>query len=111
MTQVTDPDFPVNARGGEFLQGRFWVYTTTGVNTGRVYGSAQLDGLSWDGLDFFTPESTPDGIVAVVRWYNNLVVFGKRSIEWWTGVSVQIPGLLGFQPITGQTRKLGLAGN
>lgn len=110
MTQVTDPDFPTNARGGDFLQQRFWVYTTTGVNAGRVYGSDQLNGLSWDALNFFTPEALPDGIVAVFRWFNNLVVMGKTSIEWWTGISTQIPGLLGFQSITGANTEVGLGG-
>ncbi|MDE2102354.1 MAG: hypothetical protein KGL39_34225, partial [Patescibacteria group bacterium] len=110
LTQITDPDFPVGARGGDFLQQRFWVYVTTGVNAGRVYGSDQLDGTSWDPLNFFTPEAVPDGIVAVIRWYGNLVVFGKKSIEWWTGISVSIPGQLGFQPITGANTEVGLSG-
>src|SRR5437899_10196740 len=57
MTQVTDPDFPVGARGGTFLQARFWVYVTAGPNAGRVYGSDQGTGLSWDALNFFTPEA------------------------------------------------------
>lgn len=110
MTQITNPSFPSGARGGTFLQGRFWVYTTPNPGGGRVYGSDQLDGLSWDPLNFFTPEATPDGIVSVFRWYNNLIVFGKTSIEWWTGISVQIPGLLGFQPITGANTEVGLGG-
>lgn len=110
MSLVTDPNFPPNARGGEFLQQRFWVYTVNGVAAGRVYGSDLLDGLAWDPLNFFTPESVPDGIVAVIRWFNNLVVFGKKSIEWWTGISVQIPGALGFQPITGANTEVGLGG-
>lgn len=110
MAQIADPDFPLGARGGEFLQQRFWVYTTTGVNAGRVYGSDQLDGLSWDSLNFFTPEATPDGIVSVTRWFNDLVIWGRTSIEWWTGNSVQIPGFLGFQPITGANTEVGLAG-
>ena len=110
MTQITDADFPTGARGGTFLQGRFWVYTTIGASAGRVYGSDQYNGLSWDALNFFTPEATPDGIASVFRWYNNLVIFGKTSIEWWTGISTQIPGLLGFQPITGANTEVGLGG-
>jgi hypothetical protein len=110
FTQITDPSFPANARGGEFLQQRFWVYTTTGVEAGRVYGSDQLNGLSWDPLNFFTPEATPDGIVSITRWFNDLIVWGRTSIEWWTGNSVEIPGLLGFQPITGANTEVGLSG-
>lgn len=110
LTQITDPDFPSGARGGEFLQGRFWVYTTIGASAGRVYGSDQFNGLSWDPLNFFTPEATPDGIVSIMRWFNNLIVWGKTSIEWWTGISTQIPGLLGFQPLTGANTEVGLGG-
>lgn len=110
MTQITDPDFPVGARGCAFLQGRFWVYTISGVAANRVYGSDQYNGLGWDALNFFTPEATPDGIVSVSRWFNDLVVSGKTSIEWWTGVSTQLPGQLGFQPITGANTEVGLSG-
>lgn len=109
-TQVTDVDYPVNARGGTFLTGRFWVYTTSGASAGRVYGSDQYNGLAWDGLNFFTPEATPDGIVAVERWFNDLVVFGKSSIEWWSSVSVTLAGALGFQPIAGANTEVGLIG-
>jgi hypothetical protein len=108
--QVTDADYPVNARGGTFLQGRFWVYTTSGASAGRVYGSDQFNGLAWDGLNFFTPEATPDGIAGIDRWFNDLIVFGKSSIEWWSGVSVQIAGQLGFQPIAGANTEVGLIG-
>lgn len=110
LTQVTDVDYPTGARGGTFLSGRFWVYTTSGSNTNRVYGSDQYNGLAWDGLNFFTPEATPDGIVAVERWFNDLVVFGKSSIEWWSSVSVTVAGQLGFQPIAGANTEVGLIG-
>lgn len=110
LTQITDPDYPTLARGGTYLQGRFWVYTTTGPNAGRVYASDQQNGLAWDALNFFTPESIPDGIMAVYRWYNDLVVFGRSSIEWWSGVSVSIPGQLGFQPVSGANIEVGLSG-
>src|SRR5262249_49644181 len=95
MTQITDPDFPVAARGGTYLQLRFWVYT---LDTVRFYGSDQLNGLAWDGLIFFNPEATPVGIMGVERWFNDLVVLGRTSIEWWSGPSTAVAGALGFQP-------------
>lgn len=110
LSQITDIDFPFEARGACFLAGRFWVYTVSGVLANRVYGSDQFNGLSWDSLNFFTPEATPDGITSVSRWYNNLVIWGSASIEFWAGISVQIPGLLGFQPITGANTQIGLVG-
>lgn len=109
-SKIVDLDYPFEARGAIFLQGRFWVYTTTGATAGRVYGSDQFDGLSWDPLNFFSPEANPNSIVSISRWYKNLVVWGDASIEFWSGVSTQIPGLLGFQPITGANTQVGLGG-
>lgn len=109
-TQITDVDFVSGARGGTFLGGRFWVYITSGPSAGRVYASDQYDGLSWDGLNFFTPEAIPDGIMAVERWFNDLVVFGRSSVEWWSAVSVTLAGSLGYQPISGANTEVGLIG-
>lgn len=109
-TQITDLDYPTGARGGTFLAGRFWVYVTSGSNAGRVYASDQYNGLAWDALNFFTPEAIPDGIMGVERWFNDLVVFGRSSIEWWSSVSVTLPGSLGFQPISGANTEVGLVG-
>ena len=110
ITQISDADYPVGAAGGTFLQGRFWVYVPVGVSaqSGRVYGSAQYDGLAWDALDFFTPEAVPDGIVGVTRWFNDLVIFGHQSIEWWSGSPSTLLGALGFAPITGASTEVGL---
>jgi hypothetical protein len=104
LTQVEDPDFPEGARGGIFLSNRFWVSSPDG----RVFASALLDGLAWDGLDFFTPESVPDGIRAIARWFNDLVVFGTDSIEFWTGSNTGVIGGLGFRPIAGANTEVGL---
>ena len=109
-TQVTDVDYVSGARGGTFLGGRFWVYVTSGPGAGRVYASDQYNGLSWDGLNFFTPEAIPDGIMAVERWFNDLVVFGRSSVEWWSAVSVTLAGSLGYQPISGANTEVGLIG-
>lgn len=111
LTQVSDPDYPVGAHGGCFLQQRFWVYMPigSGVLAGRVYASDQVNGLSWDALNFFTPEAVPDGIVGITRWFNDLVVMGKSSMEWWSGSPVTLPGQLGFIPITGANTEVGLA--
>lgn len=111
ISPVNDIDYPAGARGGVFLQQRFWVYvpsTDTTGKAGRVYGSNQLDGSTWDPLNFFTPESVPDGIVAIARWFNDLMIFGVSSIEWWSGSSDTLPGLLGFHPITGANTEVGL---
>lgn len=97
-TAITSSSFPVGARGCVFLQGRFFVYLTTGPNAGRVYASAQYDGLTWNGLDFITPSARPTGIVSIARWFDDLIIMGQKSVEWWSGTPTAIPGALGFQP-------------
>lgn len=104
LLKIEDLDFPVGSRGGVFLQQRFWVHSPDG----RVFASDQGDGQSWDGLNFFTPESTPDGIVAITRWYNDMIVFGVKSIEIWSSTPTTVIGGLGFRPITGANTEVGL---
>lgn len=106
---VTDADYPTGARGGVFLAGRFWVYVpnTSSANAGRVYSSDQYNGLSWDGLNFFTPAARPDGVVGLFRWSNNLVVFGNSTIEWWAQGPVTTQGALGFQPAANANAEVG----
>ena len=112
LAGIISPNFPVGARGGIFLQQRFFVFTPGDspdvAARGRVYASNQLDGMSWDGLDFFTPEAVPDGIVGIARWANDLVIFGSRSIEWWSGAPTVLAGALGFRPISGANTEIGL---
>ena len=113
-TEITDPDFPTGALGGAFLNGRFFVWTPTPnlpdpTIAGRVYASDPFEGLAWDGLNFFTPESLPDGIGDVVRWKGDLVVFGQTGIEFWAAGNINIPGQLGYQPIAGVSTEVGLA--
>lgn len=43
--------------------------------------SALYDGLQWDALDFGTAEGSPDNIVSIEEYRNQLIVFGERTIE------------------------------
>lgn len=106
-TIITDPDYPSEARGAAFLQGRFWVYTVSGPNAGRCYASDQYNGLSWDGLNFITPAARPTGITGIDRWADDLVIRGQGSIEWWSGAPSQISGALGFQPSSNANTSVG----
>lgn len=111
MTQVTNANYPVGAYGGVFLQGRFWVFVPEGsANTtqiGQVWGSDLYDGTSWTALNFFKPVSKPYGVKALARWFNDLVVFSHGSIEWWSGVSSNVLGGLGFQPVANANSEVG----
>ena len=107
-TPITAAGFQTGARGGVLLQGRFWVFTPgTASNPGRVYASGQYDGLSWAALDFFTPAARPTGVLAVFRWFNDLIVVGQRSVEWWSGTPTAVAGALGFQPSANANTEIG----
>lgn len=106
---IVDPDYPVGARGGVFLSGRFWVYTppSSGDRAGRVYSSDIYNGLAWDGLNFFTPAARPDGIVSIERRSDDLTVLGLKTIEWWAQGPITVSGALGFQPSTSANSDVG----
>lgn len=113
---ITDIDYPTGALGATFHNSRFLVFVPTPNEPdptieGRVYASDPFAGLLWDGLNFFTPESVPDGIADVVRWKNDVVVFGLSSIEFWNNSAIQlIAGALGYQPIAnGISTEVGLS--
>lgn len=105
IAPVTDPNYPIRARGGMFAMGRFWVYRDD-----RVYASNVYNGLTWNALDFFTAEAAHDGVVSVASIGNQLVVFGQRSVEWWGPTSASdLPGALGYRPVTSAVVDIGLA--
>lgn len=45
--------------------------------------SAPGDGLSYDALDVFTAEGSPDGLVGLINNHRELQLYGGRTIEIW----------------------------
>jgi hypothetical protein len=79
FTQITDDGF-VGFKSCDFLGqyivgveplGRFW------------YHSDLADALSYNTLDRYEAETAPDAIVGLVASHNEVLVFGKRTIEPW----------------------------
>lgn len=81
---VTLPD-AFSARAVTFISGHFVVARD---GTHKFYWSAQLDGRTFDALDFASAESEPDHLLDVVSMRGNLYNMGQASIEPWfyTGV-------------------------
>ncbi len=79
FTQISDPDFPV-CNTVTYLNGYFVV---TKVDSGEFYISGLYDGTSWDALDFATAESDPDNLVRVMAENGQLILFGKKTTEFW----------------------------
>lgn len=104
LTQITDPDFPSDARMGEFLDGYFLVL----VNNSRSFQwSALEDGTSWDALDIAERSTAADNINAFLRVGRTLSLGGTRTSEpWYDQGDVNNP----FAPIQGTLVNQGVLG-
>lgn len=66
LAAMADPDFPLGDLGDQ------------------IFFSDLADGTAWQALSFFSAESNPDKIQGHVPSHGNLLVFGERSLEYWT---------------------------
>lgn len=76
---VTLPD-NFSARAVTFISGHFVVARN---GSQKFYWSAQLDGRSFDALDFAAAESEPDHLLDTISMRGNLYLMGQSSIEPW----------------------------
>src|SRR5690349_8510322 len=79
LTQITDEAFP-GAKSIDFIGqyivgvepfGRYWFH------------SALVDALSYNALDQYQAETSPDRIVGLCVSHNEVLIFGERTIEPW----------------------------
>lgn len=78
VTDLSDSDLP--PPNSVFDLGGFFIFT---IKDGRFFISA-IDDTAIDALDFATAEANPDGLVIGKALGQNAVLFGTRSIEFWT---------------------------
>lgn len=98
--QIVIADAPVGFMDGYFIfpgtVSRGYIYT---IDTGTLtaisdadfdtagerafFISAINDGTNYDALDFATPESHPDKVVAVVTDHRQVLLFGTQTLEFW----------------------------
>lgn len=102
FVQITDVDFhPANTV--TFFD-NYFVFNW--ADTNKFFISAILDGLDYDALGFASAEVQPDFTMAVVNQQENLLIFGRRSIEtWYNSGDVNFP----FARYDGATIERGLA--
>ena len=80
VTEETDEDAP-DASSVEYLSG-FYVYTE--ANAEQFFISPQANPLGdYDALDFDSADTSPDKLVRTRRVGRDLLLFGKRSVEFW----------------------------
>lgn len=66
LTAITDVDFPL------------------GDLRSKMYYSDLGEGSIWRALNFFSAESNPDSIRGHIVSHGNLLIFGEKSLEYWT---------------------------
>lgn len=94
--------FPDEASVAKVFTGasRFWAIR---ADTGRVHYTPALD-TTFDGLDFVTAESAPDGLLDGL-WIDDIaVLFGTGSVEFWPNTSDDPP----IAPLEGRVFSRGI---
>ena len=76
------------------------------LNSGQFQISSSYGFLTYDGLEFATAESNPDGLVRVIADHGELVLFGTGTTEFW-GNSGQLD--FPYTNLRGTTIEYGLA--
>ena len=79
LLAVVLPD-SFSARAVTFISGHF-VAVRSGSQ--KYYWSSQLDGRSWDALNFASAETEPDNLLDAKAMRSNLYLMGQRTIEPW----------------------------
>jgi hypothetical protein len=79
---ITDSDF--RTVSSVVYQDSLFIWTE--ANSGRFFLSAAFDGLTYDALDFATAEYAPDNVVKVFSDHDDLLLFGKDTIEPWSNI-------------------------
>ena len=100
---IGDTDFPIgNAGCGVFLDGYFIVLN---LDNSSFQLSALEDGTTWDPLDVAQRSDTPDSIVTMVVFRNELWLMGHLATEVWYDSGF---ALFPFQPVQGALIQIGV---
>lgn len=104
ITQVTDPDYPVNTvRGSAFLDAFFFVMTPSGV----VYQSGLLDAATWSALEFIQSQNDPGKGVFLSKINNYIVAFKDYSTEFFYNAGNPVGSVL--SPVMNAAIQIGCA--
>lgn len=99
--QVTDADAPQNVTHLVFLDQYI-------IANKRASGQWQFsnvgDGLTWRAMDIFTAEAFPDNLLGIYRKFDEIILVGQQSMEFWID-----DGVSPFSRVPGTTIKKGMA--
>lgn len=104
LETITSAEFLGPSKGVIFTDGYFIFWTKS-----IVFQSALNDGLTFNGADFATAESSPDDIVACFPYDNDIMIFGSEVTERWQNTAnevgfsyTRIPGAIIDKGLTSQ---------
>ena len=80
LALITDPQAPSSATHITFLNNRLY---SNIVESDVFRWSNFEDPFAWDTLGFATAEGEPDQITALYKAFNEIVLFGSNTIEFW----------------------------
>ena len=103
---VTDVDLPSTVTSVTYINQRF---VATDEND-RYYWSDLLDGTSWNGLNFATAESSPDGLRRILSDGERLYAMGTTTTEHIGAVTNPSSASAAFARVGSGVIKSGLAG-
>lgn len=102
LTQITSGWFPAGATSVTFMNGRGFAVRP---NTGQLFYSALNDFLTGGASNYYTAESDPDDLRAVLFHFGQLALFGQFTTEFWASGS----GTTIIQRVGGAALQWGLA--
>jgi hypothetical protein len=79
LGQITAPAF--QAANTVVYFDDYFIFSATGTN--QFFLSGLGDGTQYNGLDFASAQANPDTVLAVINYHEQLLIFGKFSIEVW----------------------------
>ncbi len=89
VTEITDPQFPTpHLPYPVFMDGYIFLQKTTG----EIFNCDVTDITAWQSTSYITPESYPDGAVAICRQNNLLTALGVNSVEFFYDAANPVPG-------------------
>lgn len=81
LTVISGGGFPANPIDIKYLNGYFIVISAASQ---QFNVAAKATPATWNALDFATAEGRPDFNAGIEIYQNELVIFGYRSIEFWS---------------------------
>lgn len=83
IAKIIDSDFPTDIIGPfQSMNGYAYIMTLSG----KVYNSDLNSIISWSSTGYISAQAFPDKGVGVFRYKNNIVAFGRTSIEFFEDV-------------------------